>query len=135
VDALSGGGGSDKFIFATGGSSVSLGASSLAGNGAAHGIDQIRDWTSSDKISFSLGTANAGSALNFSTATGTDFNDAVSEANAHLGTGGKYVAVQVGGDVIVFADTSNDSHITTADDAVTLVGKTLADITASNIVG
>jgi len=49
--------------------------------------------------------------------------------------------VQVGTDVIVFADTSGatvgtpDHTITVADDAITLVGKTLSDIDFTNIVG
>jgi hypothetical protein len=42
-----------------------------------------------------------------------------------------YVVVQVGGDVVVFADTG---ALNTADDAVVLVGRTLADISADNIV-
>jgi hypothetical protein len=71
---------------------------------------------------------------NYTETTATDFNDAITQANNHLGTG-IYVAVQVGADVIVFADTNASGTITAADDAVTLVGKTLADIDFSNIVG
>ena len=44
------------------------------------------------------------------------------------------MAVQVGTDVVVFADSHHDGSITGADDAVTLVGKSLADISASNFI-
>ena len=59
----------------------------------------------------------------------------MAQANGHLGNAGKYIAVQVGTDVVVFADTNADHSITGVDDAVTLVGKTLNDIDFSNIVG
>ena len=42
------------------------------------------------------------------------------------------VAVQVGSDVIVFADNGNDNG--GFDDAVILVGRTLADISGANIL-
>jgi len=41
------------------------------------------------------------------------------------------VAVQVGGDVVVFADTDANN---TADTAVVLVGRSLTDIDSTNIV-
>src|SRR4051812_1953244 len=44
-----------------------------------------------------------------------------------------FVAVQVGADVVVFADSAGNNG--TADDAITLVGKTLADIQGANIIG
>ena len=105
------------------------------------GIDQIRDWTGGTTAAptnflhfgaFGAGLA-AGTLANYSETTGTDFNDAVAQANSHLGLG-LYVAVQVGGDVVVFADTNASGTITTADDAVTLVGKTLSDIDFSNVI-
>jgi len=42
--------------------------------------------------------------------------------------------VQVGGDVVVFADTNSDHILTTADTTIVLVGRTLADIAFSNIL-
>jgi len=136
---LVGGGGADKFVFTAGDSSANSATGSiLLAGGIASGPDQIRDWTSADSLHFnSAGPVNmgAGTNLDFSTATATDFASAITAANAHLGAGGLYVAVQVGTDVVVFADTNLDHSITTADDAVTLVGKTLADITFSNFTG
>ena len=143
TDVLTGGGGGDLFTFNAGDSPAT--APSTAGNGfGATGIDQIRDWTGGtaaaptnflEFLNAAGTTAFAhGTALNFSETTATDFTSAVAQANAHLGTG-IYVAVQVGSDVVVFADTNVDHSITAADDAVTLVGKSLTDINFSNIVG
>ena len=42
------------------------------------------------------------------------------------------VAVQIGADVVVFADSGADNG--SADDAVALVGRTLADISTANFV-
>ena len=54
--------------------------------------------------------------------------------NAQIGSGtAEYVAVQVGADVIVFADSRNDDGV--ADDAVVLAGRTLADIDLSRPIG
>ncbi|HEX2818140.1 MAG TPA: calcium-binding protein, partial [Phenylobacterium sp.] len=136
TDVLSGGGGTDEFTFNFGDSPAS-GPSVLLAGGIASGIDQIRDWTSTDLLHFVNNAAAdmaVGTSLNFSETTATDFASAVTSANAHLGAG-LYVAVQVGTDVIVFADTNASGTITTADDAVTLVGKTLADITFANFSG
>ena len=66
--------------------------------------------------------------------TATDFADAQVLANAAIGTG-HYVAVQVGSDVVVFADTDGTAGISGTDDAVTPIGKTLNDITFGNIAG
>jgi Ca2+-binding RTX toxin-like protein len=40
----------------------------------------------------------------------------------------------LGNDIVVFADTSADGHITTADDAIILTGRTLADLLASDFI-
>jgi len=137
TDILTGGGGQDVFIVSAGDTLASDGPST-----PTLGITQIRDWTSSDLLDFGLAK---GTSANFSETTATDFNDAIVQANNHLGQG-DFVAVQVGTDVIVFADTNtftsnstpptlgvSDHHITSDDDAVTLVGKTLADITFGNL--
>ena len=42
-----------------------------------------------------------------------------------------YVVIQVGSDVVVFCDTAGNNG--SAEDAVVLVGRTLADIGAGNI--
>ena len=138
TDVLSGGGGGDLFIWSAGSSQVSSGKSVLGVGGVAAGIDQIRDWnggTTAAPTNFIVFGAGSATAATYSETTGTDFNDAVAQANGHLGNAGKYIAVQVGTDVVVFADTNADHSITGVDDAVTLVGKTLNDIDFSNIVG
>ena len=141
-DVLTGGGGNDVFVFhLIDSTAVAIGNSVLGPGGVAAGIDQIRDWSgTTDHLAFFSDTAGtvkmaAGTSLNFGSATATDFTSAVATANSHLGVSGGYVAVQVGTDVVVFADTTLDGHITNADDAVTLVGKTLNDIGSANILG
>ena len=117
---MTGGGGADVFVFATGDSPAVAGA-----------IDQIQDWNgAANGVTFGLG---AGTALNYSETTGADFASGLAAANAHLGGAGKYVAVQIGSDTVLFADTNGDHSITAADDAVVLVGKSLADIDFVNI--
>jgi len=46
-----------------------------------------------------------------------------------MATGADVVAVQVGADVLVFADEAGEHHV---DQAVLLVGKTLADVSVSD---
>ncbi len=61
------------------------------------------------------------------TATAADYAAALSAANAKIAAGASdYVAVKVGADVIVFADSHHNNG--TADAAVVLVGKSLSDI-------
>ena len=55
---------------------------------------------------------------------------ALSFANGQIAAGQNYVAVQVGADVIIFADSAGNDG--TADSAVMLVGRTLADIAFGN---
>jgi hypothetical protein len=54
-------------------------------------------------------------------------------ANTQFGAN-DIVAIQVGSDVVVFADSNNSGTLTAADNAVVLVGRTLTDIDSSNIV-
>jgi Ca2+-binding RTX toxin-like protein len=128
TDFMFGGGGFDVFVFAPGAVSDSP--------AVAGAIDQIKDWTGASAGGFMLNTLTfglgAGTSLNYTETTGTDFNDALAQANAHLGTG-KYVAVQIGSDTVVFADTDANGQITAADTAVVLVGRALTDIAFSNI--
>jgi hypothetical protein len=58
--------------------------------------------------------------------TQADFAAALSFANGQIAAGRNYVSVQVGADVIVFADSAGNDG--TADSAVILVGRTLSDI-------
>jgi Ca2+-binding RTX toxin-like protein len=125
-DVLDGGAGSDQFLFAP------LDSPAVAGQ-----MDRIIDWSSDDHLAFAfqggLVSTPMGSALNYVETTAASFSAALTAANALIAGGNtEYVSVQVGSDVIVFADTNGDHGV--AEDAVTLVGRTLADISAQNII-
>jgi hypothetical protein len=66
--------------------------------------------------------------------TATDYADAVAKAGSIMSATVKYVAVQVGADVVVFADTNGTAGLQAGDDAVVLVGRSLTDIDYTNIV-
>jgi Ca2+-binding RTX toxin-like protein len=125
-DLMVGGQGSDTFSFAAHTSSTVMGSQ-----------DQILDWESGDKLQFGV----TGSSANFSKSTGmeiTDYAQAQDYVNNTLVgfTNIKYVAVQVGADVVVFSDVggTTDHAFDAGDNAVVLVGRSLADVNASNIV-
>jgi Ca2+-binding RTX toxin-like protein len=120
ADVITGGLGNDLFNFASGDSGTTLGA-----------LDQIRDWSSTDSLDFTgIGPATG---TNYLETTATDYASAKAFADAQI-SGGivDYVVVQVGGDLVVFADNANNN--VASDDAVVLVGKTLNDIDFTNIV-
>lgn len=124
-DTVSGGDGADVL---TGGPGVDVfkidgSAKTLAG------LDKVMDFThAEDRLVFD--DAPAATAGNFVTDTAADFKTALTDANAKMAAGADFVAVQVGADVIVFADEVGDHHV---ESAVLLVGKTLADIGAGDI--
>jgi hypothetical protein len=63
--------------------------------------------------------------------TAASFGAAITAADTQIHTThatDKYAAVQVGADVVVFIDTTADGHITGADDAVILTGRSLTDL-------
>ncbi|MDB5443782.1 MAG: hemolysin-type calcium-binding region protein [Phenylobacterium sp.] len=146
-DLLRGGGGADTLDGGAGADTLSggEGANLLTGGAGndlfviktehpgktADGLDHITDFThGEDKISFGghLSVTDA----NFETATATTFADAMALAKTGLAGGhADVVAVQVGADVILFADTHHDNHI---DSAVVLVGKTLAGVAPGDII-
>jgi Ca2+-binding RTX toxin-like protein len=116
ADLLTGGAGHDTFV-------IDSGAKTAAG------IDHITDFThGEDRLVFD--DAPAVTATNFVTDTQADFASALTDANAKMAAGADFVAVQVGADVIVFADEVGEHHV---ESAVLLVGKTLADISSSDI--
>lgn len=115
ADVLTGGSGADLF-------KISGPAHDLAG------IDRITDFThGEDHIRFD--DAPMVTDANFATATAADFNTAVAAANAKMAAGADVVAVQVGSDVLVFADEAGEHHV---DQGVLLIGKTLADVGVSD---
>jgi hypothetical protein len=125
-DYLTGGTGLDVFRIAD--------AQSVTTGGLS---DVISDWTTEDALQFTTGALTpigAGTLANYVEITGVaSFAEALAIANAQIGgTLVNYVAVQVGADVVVFADSNNDNG--TADSAVVLAGKTLNDISVANII-
>ena len=122
ADLLAGGGGADQFNFANHITQASLGSG---------GVAVISDWVNTDSLKF--GALGAGATFYHNDSlTATSFNNAIGVANgsAHI-AGDKYFAVQVGADVVVFADSNADHAIDSTDDAIILTGKTLADIVAN----
>jgi Ca2+-binding RTX toxin-like protein len=119
VDVLTGGTGNDVFRIDQHDCQVTL---------AAGTVDQITDFTSGeDHLQFGHGAATAS---NYATSSATDFASALSSANALFANSAThYVAVQVGADVLVFTD--GRDHV--AESAVLLVGKSLSDISYSDI--
>jgi Ca2+-binding RTX toxin-like protein len=117
ADTLSGGAGGDLFRFDAG-----------VAPGAVSSLDRIIDWTAEDQLVFvgGGGATGPGTADNYVESTQADFAAALSFANGQIAAGRNYVSVQVGADVIVFADSAGNDG--TADSAVILVGRTLSDI-------
>jgi Ca2+-binding RTX toxin-like protein len=123
ADTLSGGAGSDQFQFYQGE------ASTVEGQ-----LDRIVDWDGTqDHLFFSGDGAadpGAGTSTNYAEFSAADYASALAQANTQIHGGViRYVAVQVGADVIVFSDAAVNH---TVGAAVMLVGKTLADIAPSN---
>jgi Ca2+-binding RTX toxin-like protein len=112
ADTLSGGEGNDSFVVG--------GVADLVTD-----LDQVIDFTGgSDSLVF--GSGPAATDANFDTATAPTYNAAITAAFTAISGGAAYVAVQVGGDVIVFTNT--DSEPGNIEDAVVLVGQTLANV-------
>jgi Ca2+-binding RTX toxin-like protein len=119
-DTLSGGDGADLLH---GGSGADV--FSVAGPAdAPDGLDQVQDFiTGEDSLDFGGLTATETS---FATDTAVDYAAALAAANAKMADGTvDVVAVQVGDDVIVFADTAGEAG---ADAAVVLAGNTLTGV-------
>jgi hypothetical protein len=125
-DTLTGGDGADSLVGGAG-----LDTFQVAGAVATPDqLDQVQDFTTGeDTLDFGGLVATEES---FTTDTAADLAAALAAANAKIGDGSvvDVVAVQVGADVIVFADT--DAEVG-ADQAVVLVGRTLADISSGDI--
>jgi Ca2+-binding RTX toxin-like protein len=124
-DTLSGGPGSDVLTGGAGDDVFKIDgpAKTLAG------LDRITDFTHAhDKLVFD--DAPMATAANFVTDTAADFQTALADANAKMAAGADFVAVQVGADVIVFADEAGEHHV---DSGVLLVGRALTDVSFSDI--
>jgi Ca2+-binding RTX toxin-like protein len=120
-DTLYGGEGRDRFEF-------------VANTPASDGFDVIMDWEAHDTLSFadvSIQTAGI-LPLSYSEFVATDYASALAIANEHILAGAKYVAAEIAGAVIVFADAGDPAD--GADSAVVLLGAKLTDISLSNFV-
>jgi len=142
-DRLRGEGGNDTLDGAAGNDTLSGGAgANVLTGGQGHdtfqidphatasvdGLDRITDFThGEDRLVF--GEHLTLTDTDFTTAQAASYADALAAATTQIASGATdLVAVQVGSDVIVFADSSHHNHV---DAAVVLVGKTLADIGGS----
>ena len=121
-DTLSGGRGADLLIGGAGSDIFQIDSRISA---TQAGLDRIDDFThGEDRIGFGGQVSLAGHA--FSTGIEANYDDALAAASKAICSGAAdVVAVQVGADVIVFADTALHDHV---ESAVVLVGRTLADI-------
>lgn len=126
ADDLRGGGGADIFQFSAGHSGTTEGA-----------LDRVLDWAGgrslgpSDQIQF-IGLA-AATPTTYLEMTASSYGAAKLLADGQIAAGNNYVAVQIGADVVLFVDSGNNNG--TADDAVMFVGRTLADIDYTSIIG
>ena len=113
ADLLTGGSGSDTFL-------ISGRVTDIQAD-----VDRITDFThGEDRLGFGSHVSLAGHS--FWSGSAATYGDAVAAATQQITSGAAdLVAVQVGTDVIVFADTSLHNHV---DTAVVLVGQTLAGI-------
>jgi Ca2+-binding RTX toxin-like protein len=131
-DQLLGGAGSDSIFGGGGKDTIYLGAgadtywSGIGHSGVGQStLDRIMDWSSEDQLRFGY------LAGEYAEGTAATYAAALTVAQGLIGAGKRYVAVEVGGSVFVFADTAADGGL--AEDAVELVGRTLADISAVNL--
>jgi hypothetical protein len=83
----------------------------------------------------SFGAGGVLGASNFTTAVATDYTAATAAAENAFSHHFHVVAVQVGADTVVFNDNGSSGHFDpNSDQAVVLVGHSLADIGPSNIL-
>jgi Ca2+-binding RTX toxin-like protein len=124
ADHLSGGPGADLFVLPQGNTpSDSLFLATFS--------PEITDWETRDSLYFGV---VPGSAANYREATAASFSEAEVLAKQLISSGAAtYVAVAVGGEVMVFSDSLGDKGSAVSD--VFLHGRTLADIDFTNIVG
>jgi Ca2+-binding RTX toxin-like protein len=118
ANTIIGGGGNDTLVF--------LAADSLAHQNTA---EVITDRMSADHLLIAALGPGAGIFFGGDTATATSFVNGPAQAEADLQThaGDRYIAMQVGSDVVIFANSSGDTHIASADDAIILTATSLAE--------
>lgn len=129
ADRLEGGTGRDQFQFWSGTTSTVLAQ-----------LDRVVDWKGADDfLRFGAGDESgaglgAGTLDNYREFTAASYADALALANGQIAGGVvDYVAVKVGADVYVFADSQANNGA--ADTAVILAGKSLTDLSHENFAG
>lgn len=133
ADTLDGGTGNDTLDGGAGGDVITTGGGAdviVVGQGASvpGQADVVTDWSSGDTVRFAHPT---GDATAYAEGSAADYATATAFANNLIASGAaNVVAVQVGADVAVFADSADDNG--TADDGLVLTGRTLADVSAAN---
>jgi Ca2+-binding RTX toxin-like protein len=125
-DTLDGGEGSDQLV---GGAGNDVFVAGAAGE-AVDGLDKVIDFTpGEDSLEFTGDIVLTED--QFATETAADYAAALAAANTVMADGSvKFVAVQVGGDVIVFGETDG---LAGADEAIVLVGRTLTDVSHGDV--
>ncbi|MGH6962933.1 MAG: Ig-like domain-containing protein, partial [Phenylobacterium sp.] len=133
ADTLDGGAGADTLDGGAGGDQITTGGGDdviVVGQGQslAGQSDVVTDWNSSDTVRFAH---PAGDATHYAEGSAADSATATAFANNLIASGAaNVVAVQIGADVALFADSGDDNG--TADDLLVLSGRTLADVSAAN---
>jgi Ca2+-binding RTX toxin-like protein len=125
-DTLNGGAGHDVITTGAGADRVVV---ELGHSGTTEAsADSITDWSSSDQLIFASVPATS---ADYAEGVAGDFASAAAYANGLISAGtASLVAVYVGGDVIVFADSANNNG--SADDVVILTDRGLADVSYTN---
>ena len=111
----------------TGGSGADLFSFTFARSSVTASLGTITDWAGEDRISVS----GLHPGFTFAQTTAGDFGSALAAANRMITADSEVVVVQVGADVVAFFQFQGTHD---ADLAITLVGRTLADISAANFV-
>jgi Ca2+-binding RTX toxin-like protein len=125
-DVINGGAGRDVITTGAGADIVMVGLSHSGTTAAT--ADSITDWNAADKLIFANVPA---SAAEYVANSAPDYAVAATYASGLIVSGAaNIVAVQVGGDVVVFADSGANNG--SADDVVILSGRSLADVSYTN---
>ena len=125
-DTLDGGDGSDVLRGGTGADAFVAGPS----RGSPDDLDRVIDFTGGEDTLDFAGDLSLTEGQ-FATAKAKDFDAGIAAANAALGDGSvKVVAVELGRNVVVFADTDDELGV---DQAVILVGRSLTDVSYGDV--
>jgi len=139
ADVIDGGAGADSIVLLAGEADVvniAAGQSGVSAVGVGlAGADSITGWVAADHSIDFLGFAAGGANYAEGGAPVADYVTAHTAADAALGAGVIYYAAEVTGvGVVLFHDNDANGTFDNGEDAVILVGKGLADISAVDII-